>query len=174
MIRRCGSRTPGRVAAAGFLLLACGALSACPQNPTMTKQELRNMQEYATYRETGTSIIEGQVLVHLPSGEEIYGGNCQVRLLPVSTATTQYMNSIVLPGAVSRPRKELESVSWLAIADTEGRFRFTELPAGEYYVTCPMAWVQDGKTHQGIAFATAEVEENAAVSVVVTRGTGQP
>ena len=132
------------------------------------------MQEYASYRETGSSVIEGQVVLRLPSGEELYGGNCQVRLLPESTATTQYMNSVVLPGAVSPPRKELETVSWISIADSEGRFRFTELPAGSYYVTCPIAWIQDGKTRQGIAYAQAEVGEGATVSVTVTRGTGQP
>lgn len=174
MIRPTFPRVPRRLAVACVAAAVCGLLPACWQNPTMTKQELRNLQEYAPYRQAGHSIVEGQVVLRLPSGEELYGGNCQVRLLPVSTATTQYINSVVLPGAVSPPRKELESISWVTQADSVGRFRFTALPAGSYYVTCPIAWIQDGKTRQGIALGQADVGDHQRVEVTVTRGTGKP
>ena len=173
MIRRPDSRLIRPLAMVCGLLTAC-VLGACWQNPTMTKAELRNTQEYAPYRQSGNSVIEGQVALQLPSGQQLYGGNCQVRLLPVSTDTTQYINSVVLPGAVSGPRKELESVSWIAQADSLGRFRFTQLPAGSYYLTCPIAWMQNGKTRQGIAWAQTSVGANERVSVTVTRGTAQP
>lgn len=163
-----------RLLAVTSAVVAVSLLAACPQNPTMTKTELRNLQEYASYRQPGTSIIEGQVVLTLPDGQPVYGGNCQVRLLPVSTSTDQYINSVVLPGAVSPPRKELESISWVVGADSLGRFRFSELPAGSYYVTCPMAWIQGGKTRQGIAFARTDVAPGERVQVTVTRGTDQP
>jgi hypothetical protein len=174
MMRRLRSPHTSRVALTCALLAAPAVLSACSENPVFTKTELRNETQYASYREPGTSTIEGRVALRLPSGEEVYGSSCHVRAMPVSTESDQYMQSIVLPGAVSSPRQELDDVSWLTNADGLGRFRFIDMPAGSYWVTCAMAWVQDGKTREGIAFARAVVGAGERVEVQVTRGTGQP
>jgi hypothetical protein len=162
------------LAGAAALLAACGALSACSQNPTMTRGELLNQQEYAQYRLPGTSVIEGQVMLELPTGEKIYGGNCQVRLMPVTSSTIYYVQNVVLPGGMKPPKQTLQDVSWIAQADALGRFRFSELPAGHYYVTCPMAWLQNGVAREGIALGETRVAAGETVQVTVTRGTGTP
>lgn len=161
-----------RAARVAALLLAGAFVAACTQNPTMTKRELLNEQEYAPYRGTGTSEIDGQVVIQLPSGESLYGANCQVRALPVTDESTKYIQNVVLPGKVEKAKQGLESVSWVAQSDELGRFQFRELPAGSYYLTCPLAWLQNGETRQGIAWAQTQVGDGEKVDVTVTRGTG--
>jgi hypothetical protein len=174
MIQRSRSLCRAAAPGAAAFAVAVALLSGCPQNPTMTRGELLNQNEYAQYRVPGTSVIEGQVVLDLPSGERVYGGNCQVRLLPITSSTTYYIQSVVMPGEVKPPKQTLQDVSWIAQADALGRFRFTALPAGNYYLTCPMAWLQGGEARQGIAFAQTQVGPGQTVSVVVTRGTGGP
>ncbi|HZR71075.1 MAG TPA: hypothetical protein VFB01_18700 [Burkholderiales bacterium] len=170
--RRRAAGAAVRCAAAGAAIATVLVLGACWQNPTGTRGELRNEEEYAAYRLPGTGVIEGQVLIDLPSGEKLYGGECQVRLLPVTTSTRKYFESVVLTGEVKPVPTEMEQVSWLERADALGRFRFINLPGGNYYVICPMAWVQNGATREGIAFAQTALSPGEKAAVVVTRGTG--
>lgn len=157
---------------AAALLVGAGLMAACTQNPTMTQHELLNEEQYAQYRQPGTSEIDGQVVIQLPSGQKLYGANCEVRLLPVTDESTKYIQNVVLPGKVEKPKQGLESVSWVAQADDLGRFQFRELPAGNYYLTCPLAWRQNGETREGIAFTQAQIGAGEKIQVEVTRGTG--
>lgn len=162
------------VRVAGALVLAtfgAALLAACSSN-TISSREILNDEELATYRLPGASAIEGQVLLHLPSGETVYGGACAVRVTPVTTASTRYLNDVVLPGGFSLPKSRAGDIVWVETADAMGRFRFRELPAGRYYVTCPMAWVQEGRARQGIAFATVSLAPGETARIEVTRGTG--
>lgn len=162
---------PGRSvpSLAAVLLLAVG-LVACPQNPAITRQGILNRQEYAPYQLPGSAVVEGQVVVQVPGGGTFYGANGEVLLLPRVTETERYVNDVVLPGKLSLPDRQMNQVRWATTSDVQGRFRFERLPAGRYFVVCPVAWFDAaGRPAKGMALGQATVGDGQQVSVVVTR-----
>lgn len=162
---------PGRRARflAGVSLLAVG-LAACPQNPAITRHGILNRQEYAPYQLPGSAVIEGQVVVQVPGGGTFYGANGEVLLLPRVSETERYVNDVVLPGKLSLPDQDMNQVRWATTSDAQGRFRFERLPAGRYFVVCPVAWSDAaGRPAKGMALAQVSVGDGQQASVVVTR-----
>lgn len=173
-MRRSSRETRGGEAALAAAAVAMLVLLAACSYKGPGRAEILREEEYAAYRLPGTATIDGQAVLHLPSGETVYGQGCQVRLLPVTEDTTKYFQSVVLTGEITAFKEKSGAVAWVATADTQGRFRFTEVPAGDYYLTCPMVWLDDGRTRQGIAFARTSVGPGKRVRVELTRGTGGP
>lgn len=165
-------RSPGggwfRALAAAVLV--AGSFCACPQNPAITGHGILNQQEYAPYQLPGSAVIDGQVLVRVQGGGQFYGADGEVLLLPRVTETERYVNDVVLPGQMALPGPHMNQVRWATTSDAQGRFRFDGLPAGSYYVVCPVAWVDaSGKTAKAMAIGQATVADGQRATVVVTR-----
>jgi len=158
-------RAGGRVLLLSFV---CG-LAALTDGCSKRTQETINQREYAQYRGHGSATVEGQVTLTLPSGTELVGSACQVRLTPITSDSTRYIQENVMRGGTKPWKGDADSVWWLAQADQEGRFKFLEVPAGSYYVTCPVAWRDptSGEARSRIlwAEATAAPDETTTVSV---------
>jgi hypothetical protein len=152
--------------ARALLILAVVLPTSCSSHAT--RHEVLNDQEYGPYRLPGTAAIEGQVVSRLTPGEVQYCPHCQIRLRPVTTETTKYVERVVLAGKTELMEDRPGQVKWLSAADEVGRFRFVNLPVGDYYLFVRMAWRQEGKTHDGMGFARAHVEAGQTVQVDVT------
>jgi len=156
-------------AAQTCVLLVCAAVAlvgACSSK----KQERMNQREYAQYRTGGTATIVGQVTMTLSDGTVMNGSACQVRLMPITTATTSYIQGTVMTGGTKDPKPAADALWWLEQADAEGRFKFEAVPAGSYYLTCPVAWRDPGgSTKQRILWAETTVGDGQTVSVAVSR-----
>ena len=151
--------------------LAC--LTGCPQDPAITRHGIVNDQEYATYRLAGSAVIEGQVVVEVPGRGTFYGADGQVLLLPRVSENDRYVRDVVLPGKISLPDPHIDQVTWATSSDAQGRFRFDGLPAGNYYVVCPVAWVAtDGTPQQAMALGQVGVADGQQGRVIVTRAQG--
>src|SRR5688572_9634291 len=74
--------------AVAIVLGACGSKT----------QETINQREYSQYRGGGSGTITGQVTMTLPSGAVMNGSACQVRLMPITSATTSYIQGTVMTG----------------------------------------------------------------------------
>ena len=128
-----------------------------------------SLREYAPYRLPGNAVITGQVTHVLSTGQTLVGAGCQVALLPVTTESTAYMQK-VMGGSTDNWSPDPEAVWWLEEADAQGRFRFEALPAGSYYLTCPVAWKEpDGLTRERILWAETTVGPGDHVEVTVSR-----
>lgn len=129
----------------------------------------------------GTSTITGQAFLKTAGGEVRYGAGDNVSLVPVTPYTTQrtkaflkagdsMMASILAPQSDQRLQKYVRSV----VADASGKFEFQNIPAGDYYVLCPIFWSVPNFTlgisdqTGGVAFAKATVSDGETVKVVVT------
>jgi len=153
------------------LVFVCAAVAVVVGACGSKKQERMNQREYAQYRTPGTAVIRGQVSMTLPSGSVMNGSGCQVRLMPITTATSSYIKDTVMTGGTKEPKPAADAVWWLEQADSEGRFTFEAVPAGSYYLICPVAWREpgSGSTHQRILWAETTVSSGDDVSVSVSR-----
>ena len=161
-----------RPAATRALLLSiCCAIATALVACGSKTQETINQREYAQYRGGGTATIVGQVTMTLPSGVVMNGSACQVRLMPVTTATTTYIKNTVMTGGTKPPKAAADAVWWLEQADVEGRFKFEAVPAGSYYLTCSVAWREpgSGEARQRILWAETTVAPGDTSTVSVTR-----
>ncbi|MEW6268239.1 MAG: hypothetical protein AB1689_02945 [Thermodesulfobacteriota bacterium] len=150
----------------GVVLGLCAALVACSGK----QQEVLNEREYAQYRSRGTAVVEGQVTHTLSNGQTLYGSACQVRLTPITTQSTRYMNEVVMQGGTKPWPSTADAIWWLEQADQQGRFRFSEVPAGSYYLTCPVVWREPGgATRERILWAETTVGPGDRVEVAVSR-----
>jgi hypothetical protein len=165
---RCAARNAGhRVLTIALLGVLFGLAGGCSKNTAV--QEM-NQREYAPYRNPGTSVIVGQVTLTRNTGEVLDGAACQVRLAPVTTESTKYIQDVVMTGGTKPWKDDADAVWWLAQADDEGNFRFEEVPSGHYYLTCPVAWRNTaGEVRQRILWGEATVGPNQTTTVSVSR-----
>jgi hypothetical protein len=89
-------------------------------------------------------------------------------MMPMTTEADDYVHSIVLDGDTELPGSSFHTPSWFTHADEAGRFRFTGMAAGSYYVLCPMGWVDGGQRHKAIAFGRVQVAAGATAQVQVS------
>jgi hypothetical protein len=98
-----------------------------------------NEQEYAQYAYAGTGTITGQVVVRGEGGRTEPAHGSQVSLNPVTSYSTEWWNRTVVGGlnlrsADEREQKYLRTTT----TDTAGRFAFSDLPRGEYFVVAAL------------------------------------
>ena len=151
------------------LCIALAVVLGCTHHHT--KKEEINEREYAPYRERGSARITGQVTMTTSAGTTLVGSACQVRLTPVTDDSTRYIQDVVLKGGTTPWKEDADAVWWVTAADEEGRFAFEEVPAGSYYLTCPVAWRDpvDGSAKQRILWGETTVAGSDTANVSVSR-----
>lgn len=159
-------RRAARPGGTALLLLAIALLMGCSSH----RQERVDEREYASYRRDGNATIEGQVKMTLANGQLLYGSACQVRLMPITSSSTSYVQDVVMTGGTKAPEPGPDAIWWVEEADLEGRFRFVDVPAGSYYVICPVAWREpSGDARQKILWTETTVGPGQTVQVAVSR-----
>lgn len=123
--------------------------------------------EYVGTDRAGTATITGQAfLVFEADGSVAHGAGATVHLNPVTSYSTEwYQKAVVTSSAITDPDPRAAKYRREAIADADGRFVFHGVPAGEYYVTCPIAW---SGYLWNYAYAKVVVHEGEKIDVVVT------
>lgn len=161
--RRAAIVVPALICAALALSLGC--------SHQVTPEESLNEREYARYRTAGSATIEGQVTMTLSNGTTLEGSACEVRLTPITTSSTEYIQKVVVPGGTKQWEEDADSIWWLAQADAAGRFRFEQVPPGSYYLTCLAAWREPGSdsVKQRILWTETTVGTGQTVTVNVSR-----
>jgi len=138
-------------------------------------------QDVAAASGEGTATIFGVVLVKKPDGTITQGEESFVYLIPVTPYTTEwYEQYLVQDRRISGrdPRSFVATRS--AIVEAKGRFEFSDVPAGRYYLSCSITL--DRPSYQFLrirvpragmlnikAYATVTVQEDEEVQVIVTR-----
>jgi hypothetical protein len=131
----------------------------------------------------GTSTITGQAFLKTAGGEVRYGAGDNVLLIPVTPYTTQevgWADSTLIIAGVPTPTSQnmfdlrLQKYIRTVVGDGSGNFEFQNIPAGDYYVLCPIIWSVPNyelgiidKTG-GVAHAKTHVDDGETVKVVVT------
>ncbi len=127
--------------------------------------------EYAPYREKGTASISGQAFLRTRGGDVKLGAGLTVVMHPVTSYSTEWFERYVIRGK-SIEDLDPRAASYVreTIADGEGRFRFNNLPAGEYYLSCYIRWfITATRISGGWAYGKASVASGEHAEAVVTR-----
>ncbi|MGD1090116.1 MAG: hypothetical protein ABR955_15535, partial [Verrucomicrobiota bacterium] len=94
----------------------------------------------------GTSTITGQAFQKTIGGDVKYGAGDEVSLIPATPYTTEMIqawqksarkNLLLLPPQIT---PQLQKYVREVIADGSGNFEFQNIPAGDYYIVCPIFW----------------------------------
>jgi hypothetical protein len=103
--------------------------------------------EVAFFSKPGTAQINGQAFLKTVGGDVKTAAGNQVALVPVSTYSRERMNAIYGAGNCSTkavdfgpPDPQFERYIKNTTADGDGRFRFDNLSAGQYFVATTVSW----------------------------------
>jgi hypothetical protein len=112
------------------------ALAGCAANPPPAPRQVSfDSTEYAPYSRSGTARITGQVLFRTETNEVKPGTGKKVILSPVTSYSTEWWVHEVVGGQRLQPGDARATpFQRTATADLQGRFRFEDLPPGEYYL----------------------------------------
>src|SRR4029077_12319054 len=98
-----------------------------------------NEADYQPFAGNGTATITGQAFLKAANGAVKLGAGDTGSLIPVTPYTTEAMaafQSFGSPPLDPRLQRFIRKV----IADGGGHFAFQNIPAGRYYVQCPIFW----------------------------------
>lgn len=171
------TRSPALFLLAASFVGALGCSGGGPVPPLPPVPPLRtpfHEADYALYAGEGTASIVGQAVLKLPDGEVMKGEGCQVQLTPVTPYSKEWFDrSIVLRQVLDAPDPRIHAYIRNTVADKEGRFEFTNLPPGEYYLTCRVTWTFERQGHRWqngvVVFGEAKVGPDEQVEVVLAR-----
>jgi hypothetical protein len=130
--------------------------------------------EYEGYDQSGTSTIVGQAFLKTRGGDVKYGAGNVVNLNPVTTYSQEWFEVNIVQGfPIEPPDQRVAKYHKTVVADGNGRFKFSEIPAGDYYITCTITWeapspygpAQTG----GTAYSKVTVKHHETIETVVTR-----
>lgn len=129
-------------------------------------------EEYAPYAGEGTARICGQAYLSVDDGKQHVASGDRVLLAPVTSYTEEAFTVKVMRGRnMVDPDPEAAKFEKHTKTDDEGRFCFTGLPAGEYYVVADIALTTSTKEHRKsqLAHAKVSVKADENVYILVTR-----
>lgn len=154
-----------------LLAVALLAVTGCVTQRQVAFRE----SDYEWSTKSGTGTVTGSAFLRTRGGEVRLAAGKDVILNPWGAYTEEWYNLHVLEGKnIGQPDERAWKYQRKTTADAEGKFRFTNLPAGEYVVASHVTWLVNNGTiiaseTGGWAHARVKVEDGKAVDVVATR-----
>lgn len=161
-------------------VVASVAVFGCASAPPATFTPLPfNAADYASLPQVGTGVVRGQVFAKTVGGDVKKGAGESVGLWPATGYFQQLYQEQVLGGKSATAVSDSRYSSYVRLkkTDGDGRFEFTEIPPGRYYVISRVTWMavtpssfgptttqQGGQVHQVI-----EVRDGVATDAFLTR-----
>jgi hypothetical protein len=123
----------------------------------------------------GTATIEGQAFLKTRGGDVKLGAGNWVYLIPECDEISRWFATLAPRQQISLTTMNpgLALLSHMSKADADGRFKFVDLPAGNYFVLSRVDWEAPGyygMTQQGgFVMSNAATESGKTVSVLLTQ-----
>jgi hypothetical protein len=127
------------------------ALGACAQ--TVVMKSTFDPREAEFFNRKGQAQISGQLFLRQKGGGVVYGAGSVVRLLPRTTYTAERMQKVFGGGKlfpsivglkIENEDPTFQQFQRSVKADGQGRFVFSELAPGDYFVTGVVTWCVPG------------------------------
>ncbi|NHZ96960.1 carboxypeptidase regulatory-like domain-containing protein [Massilia sp. CCM 8734] len=142
-----------------------------PTYPSSYDANLEN--DYAPYIVDGTAEISGQAFLVQKGGGTVKAAGRTVTLDPVTTISQNWW---MQAGRVWKHRASLPPSAGFTkarrtvTADADGRFKFTRLPAGFYYVRSELTWTVPFHGVQGGLLTSKEDVTEGEVKTIMLNG----
>lgn len=159
-------------------MLLTGVLAACGPSKVQLANSF-NPAEVAFALRPGTGQISGQAFLKTMGGDVKTAAGNSVALVPAGSYARERMNAIYGSGNCSRkavdfgpPDPAFEKSIRTTTADGDGRFRFENLSAGQYFVATTISWMaptQYGVSTQGCkVLKLVDLAEGQKADIVLT------
>jgi hypothetical protein len=152
--------------------LAALCLSACTSSTLTTSF---NASEAAFINKQGTATITGQGFLRRNDGVVVYAAGSEVRLVPQTPYSNERFRSIYgaakqsyFGGTFKNDTPEYYDYTRTTVADGEGRFTFSNVSAGSYYLTTSVVWMAGYSRQGGAIMERVTVQNGQSVNVVMS------
>ena len=147
----------------------CIAPPPTKEQPTVAPFEA---SAYDSYKKPGTGKITGQAFMNTRGGDVKTAAGRKVTLLP-ATAFMREVRTLkdrgIIPTTLTPDVAEVVNQnSRTTIADVQGGFEFTGLPAGEYMIESTITWQAGNFETGGLVSAYTKIKDGESVRVMVT------
>ncbi|MGH7243614.1 MAG: carboxypeptidase-like regulatory domain-containing protein [Phycisphaerales bacterium] len=153
-----------------LLLISLTLLLIGCQTPTPMHASF-NEADYTPFAGVGTGRIEGQAFATTRGGLVIKAAGREVHAVPKTTYSEEIIQRLFVgndPPTSTDPASK--KFTRRTMADADGRFEFSNLPPGEYYVTCRIVWeYSSGNETGGNAYTLVTVQNGQTTKALVTR-----
>lgn len=153
-----------------YLMIITAVLGLWGCSSTVNQAIAFRAEDYRRYDVPGTATIFGHAFVHTRDGIKHNAGGLKVYLVPLN-AYTDERAKISLKGDEPAPADPgLEKYTRTQVADIQGLYEFSGLPAGDYMVYSRVTWDHFKRQSSGDYFIVARtaVKEGEKKRVVVT------
>lgn len=130
----------------GLLVL----VTACARQPILIERIPFDIAEFSSLEKAGDATVTGQAFITAGDGKIYYATKAQARLNPKTTYSKQWydVHYMERKNIADADPRYLEYVHKVDIKE-EGRFTFNNIPAGDYYISAPIFWIDEIKMKDG-------------------------
>lgn len=162
----------GRIIKVLIAVFAVAVLSGCV---TATLTSSFNAADAAYINEIGTATVKGQAFLRRNDGVVVYGAGSEVFLIPKTAYSDERMAAIYGAGKTTYFGVQFKNEDPLylqytrkTVADGEGRFQFTNVRAGSYYITTTVMWMAGYSRQGGGLMERVSVTESQSADVIMS------
>ncbi|MDK2124133.1 hypothetical protein [Parachitinimonas caeni] len=147
--------------------------------PVQTAPEWREVtpereEEYKPYLRTGTSTILGQAFMNQRGGGTVRAAGSLVTLDPATTIGSEWWTKTSRTDAAYQdmqpPSVGFAKARRETVADADGRFKFSQIPAGRYYLRTEITWQSGGYSLQGgLVGQYVEIRDGEVKEIIMNR-----
>lgn len=128
-------------------------------------------EAFKPFEGKGTASLTGQAFLLTRGGDAKKASGKTVYLYPLIPYTAEYMDRYILRGEFLDENPRMYHYRRETTADVDGRFAFSDLPAGDYFAYCKIQWEVPGKygpeTTGGFASATFTLEDGKETKAIL-------
>lgn len=156
-----------------LIIAGCASVPNAPP-PDWNAVSETSESEYAPYLRNGTGSVIGQAFLTQSGGGVVKAAGRTVTLDPATTVGNEWWGKagkLWVYRALTPSSPRFTNARRTTVADADGRFKFSELPAGKYYVRTEVTWEIGGyyPTQGGLVGQLVEVRDGKVSEVVLNQ-----